>query len=129
MNGLRGARVIILDDEAGEAIPVIKSLAKMGVPVAFFDGNDSELPTANKKLRGIRLAILDMNLGVTGSNESIASTLVQTFGRIIDKYNGPYGILIWTNHPDLKDLVARYIFEHSSLPNPVFIVTMKKAEN
>lgn len=128
MNGLGGARVILLDDEASEAIPVIKALAKIGVPVAFFDGNDSELPTKNKKLRGVRLAILDMNLGVTGSNESIASTLVQTFGRIIDENNGPYGILIWTNHPDLKGTVARYIYEHATLPKPVFIITMKKAD-
>jgi len=100
----------------------------MGVPVAFFDGRNSELPTKKRKLSGVRLAILDMNLGVTGSNETIASTLVQTFGRIIHTDNGPYGILIWTNHPELKDLVARYIFEHDTLPKPVFIVTLRKAD-
>jgi hypothetical protein len=127
MNGLSGARVVLLDDESSEAIPVIKAFSKMGVPVAFFDGKSTELPTKKKKLRGVRLAILDMNLGVTGSDETIASTLVQTFGRIVDDDNGPYGILIWTNHPDLRDLVARYIFEHATLPKPVFIVTMKKA--
>jgi hypothetical protein len=127
MKGLSGARVVLLDDEPGEAVPVIKAFSRMGVPVAFFDGRNSELPTKRKKLSGVRLAILDMNLGVTGSNETIASTLVQTFGRIIHKDNGPYGILIWTNHPELKDLVARYIFEHDTLPKPVFIVTLKKA--
>lgn len=128
MNGLSGARVVLLDDEAAEAIPVIKAFAKRGIPVAFFDGTESELPAKRNRLSGVRLAILDMNLGVTGSNESIASTLVQTFSRIIDSSNGPYGILIWTNHPELKGTVARYIFEHSTLPNPVFIVTMKKAD-
>jgi hypothetical protein len=127
MNGLSGARVVLLDDESSEAIPVIKAFSKMGVPVVFFDGKSTELPTKKKKLRGVRLAILDMNLGVTGSDETIASTLVQTFGRIINDDNGPYGILIWTNHPELRDLVARYIFEHATLPKPVFIVTMKKA--
>jgi hypothetical protein len=127
MNGLSGARVILLDDDSHEAIPVIKAFSKMGVPVVYFDGKHAELPTKRKKLRGVRLAILDMNLGVTGSNETIASTLVQTFGRIIDDDNGPYGVLIWTNHPDLKDVVARYIYEHATLPKPVFIVTLKKA--
>jgi len=127
MNGLSGARVVLLDDESSEAVPVIKAFAKMGVPVVFFDGKAAELPTKKKRLRGVRLAILDMNLGVTGSNETIASTLVQTFGRIIDDNNGPYGVLIWTNHPDLKDLVSRYIYEHPNLPKPVFIVTLRKA--
>jgi len=32
MNGLRGARVVLLDDEPNEAIPVIKAFSKMGVP-------------------------------------------------------------------------------------------------
>ncbi len=68
-----------------------------------------------------------MNLGESGSNENIASTLVQTFSSIMARDNGPYGILIWTNHPELKDLVARYIYEHPSLPNPVFIANLKKA--
>jgi len=47
--------------------------------------------------------------------------------RIIDRDNGPYGILIWTNHPDLKQKVAQYIYEHSDLPNSVFIEMLKKA--
>jgi hypothetical protein len=129
MNGLSGARVVLLDDEPNEAIPVIKAFSKMGVPAVFFDGkNSSELPTKTRKLRGVRLAILDMNLGVTGSNETIASTLVQTFSRIIDDDNGPYGVLIWTNHPDLKEIVARYIYEHETLPKPVFVVTLRKAD-
>jgi len=127
MNGLSGARVILLDDEPSEAIPVIKAFSKMGVPVVFFDGKPAELPTKRNKLRGVRLAILDMNLGLSGSKETIASTLVQTFGSIIDDDNGPYGILIWTNHPDLKEVVARYIYEHPTLPKPIFIVTLKKA--
>jgi hypothetical protein len=127
MTGLSGARVVLLDDESSEAIPIIKAFSKMGVPVVFFDGKSAELPTKKKKLRGVRLAILDMNLGVTGSKETIASTLVQAFSRIIDDDNGPYGVLIWTNHPDLRDTVARYIFEHATLPKPVFMVMLKKA--
>lgn len=127
MKGLSGARVVLLDDELNEAIPVIKAFSKMGMPVVYFDGKNSELPAKSKRLRGVRLAILDMNLGVTGSDETIASTLVQTFSRIIHDDNGPYGILIWTNHPDLKDLVARYIYEHGTLPKPVFVVSLKKA--
>jgi hypothetical protein len=127
MKGLGGGRVVVVDDEVDEAMPIIKAFSRVGVPITYFDGTESELPRPTKKLRGIRLAILDMNLGVGGSQENIASTLVQTVSRIISADNGPYGILIWTNHPDLKDLVTKYIFERSELPNPVFVVMLKKA--
>ena len=81
MNGLGGARVLLLDDQSAEALPVIKAFSRAGVPAVFFDGKESELPTKSRKLRGVRLAILDMNLGVTGNDNTIASTLVQTFTR------------------------------------------------
>lgn len=128
MNGLRGARVLLLDDEPKEALPIIKALSRAGIPVAYFDGKSEGLPLVTRKLRGVRLAVLDMNLGQTGSPENIASTLVQTLSRIMAQDNGPYGILIWTNHPELKELVARYIFEHQGLPNPVFIANLRKTE-
>lgn len=128
MNGLSGARVLLLDDEPKEALPVLKAFAKVGVPVAYFDGKLNGLPTNANRLRGVRLTILDMNLGVSGPDTTIASTLVQTFSRILSKDNGPYGVLVWTNHPELKDIVAKYIYEHPDLPNPVFVVQMKKAD-
>jgi hypothetical protein len=127
MNGLRGARVVLLDDEPTEALPVIKAFSRVGVPAVFFDGSESDLPKTAKRLRGVRLAILDMNLGVSGNDKTIASTLVQTFSKILSPENGPYGIVIWTNHPELKDEVAKYIFEHATLPKPVFVVMLKKA--
>lgn len=127
MNGLNGARVLLLDDEPNEALPVIMAFSKAGVSSVFFDGTEGDLPKPAKRLRGVRLAILDMNLGVTGSDKTIASTLVQTFSRIISPDNGPYGVLIWTNHPELKSDVAKYIYEHHDLPKPVFILMLKKA--
>jgi hypothetical protein len=129
MNGLVGARVVLLDDEPKEALPVIKAFSKVGVAAVFFDGSVSDLPKPKKRLRGVRLAILDVNLGVAGgaSNKTIASTLVQTFSNIISPDNGPYGVLIWTNHPDLRQEVVNYIHEHATLPKPVFVVMLKKA--
>lgn len=129
MNGLVGARVVLVDDQPSEALPVIKAFSKVGVAAMFFDGSISDLPKPKKRLRGVRLAILDVNLGVAGgaSNKTIASTLVQTFSNIISPDNGPYGVLIWTNHPDLRQEVVNYIHEHATLPKPVFVVMLKKA--
>lgn len=129
MNGLVGARVVVVDDEPKEALPIIKAFSKVGVAAVFFDGTARDLPKAKRRLRGVRLAILDVDLGVAGggSNKTIASTLVQTFGNIISPDNGPYGILIWTNHPDLRQEVVNYMHEHATLPKPVFVVMLKKA--
>lgn len=128
MNGLGGARVLLLDDDKDEALPIIKAFSKVGVPVVYFEGKKSGYPKLDDKLRGVRLVILDMNLGVTGSDQNIASTLVQSLSQILSPENGPYGILIWTNHPELKERVAKYIYEHRELPKPVFIFMLQKAD-
>jgi len=125
MNGLGGARVLLIDDEPKEALPVITALSRIGVPVAYFDGK--ELPKERHKLRGVRLAILDMDLGVGGSNENKASTLVNTLSAILSSDNGPYGVLFWTKHSELRDLVTQFIYGRSDLPTPVFAIMLQKA--
>lgn len=128
MNGLSGARVLLLDDEADEALPVIKAFSKAGVPVAYFDGRPGQAPRKRDKLHGIRLAILDMDLGFGGPAENMASTMLQMLARIIRSDNGPFGVLIWTNHPDQKDTFAQFIYERSDLPRPVFVLMLRKAD-
>jgi hypothetical protein len=58
----------------------------------------------------------------------MASTMLQTLARIIRTDNGPFGVLIWTKHPDQKETFARFMFERSELPKPVFVVMLKKAD-
>jgi hypothetical protein len=129
VNGLGGARVVVVDDEFNEAMPMIKAFSRAGVPTAYFNGTtQSELPSPTRRLHGVRLAILDMDLGVGGSPENKASTLVQVLGKIIAPKNGPYGVLIWTNHPDLESLALKYISERSEAPRPVFVAKMHKAD-
>jgi len=128
MIGLRGTRVFILDDDESEALPIIKALTRQGIPVAFFDGTMTGLPPTGNKLIGVRLAILDMDLGEGGNSEkTMASAVVKRIERIIHVDNGPYVALIWTNRPDVKDEFENYIFK-SSVPNPVVTVMITKAE-
>jgi len=95
MIGLRGTRVFILDDDESEAVPIIKALARQGIPVAFFDGTMTGLPPTGNKLIGVRLAILDMDLGEGGNSEkTMASAVVKRIERIIHVDNGPYVALI-----------------------------------
>lgn len=127
MNGLIGTRVLLLDDEPQEALPVIKAFSKVGVPIAYFDGNQDCFPLEGEKLCGVRLAILDIDLGFGGNSKNLASTLAGAFSRLVSQNNGPYGILIWTNHKEHVDEVSAAIFSHQSTPKPVFVVALSKA--
>ncbi|HBI02257.1 MAG TPA: hypothetical protein DHW49_00560 [Anaerolineae bacterium] len=126
MNGLTGARVVIVDDEEKEAIPVIKELSKKGIPVVYF-GNVNDLP--NNGLIGVRLAILDMDLVGGGvPDKSKISTLIGYLKKIININNGPYGVLVWTKHIELQELFESQIFAAHDVPNPVFTICVAKAD-
>lgn len=128
MKGLSGARVLLVDDKQQDAFPIIKAFSKAGIATAYFDGTRGSLPKTKDKLRGVRLAILDIELGFHGGDKTKAATLVQTLSRIIARDNGPYGVLLWTKHPEDKDEVAKYIFTSQDLPNPVFVEMLTKSD-
>lgn len=128
MNALKGARVLLLDDNPSEALPVLTAFSREGVPIAYFDGTSKGLPRPNQRLAGIRLAILDMDLGEGGGDNTIASTLVQRLSQILSPDNGPYAILAWTNRPELRDRVTQDIFQHGTIPKPMFMEMLTKAE-
>ena len=129
MIGLGGARVIVVDDDQEEAIPILKALSRQGVAAAYFDGQVSGLPAASKKLRGVRLAVLDMDIIGGGSpTKSNLSALVNFLKGILSEDNGPYGIIVWTKHADVVPDFERYLFAARKFPRPVFLVTLDKED-
>lgn len=129
MNGLTGARVVIVDDEEKEAIPVIREFSKRGVPSVYYKDVD-DLPSSDaQKLLGVRLAVLDMDLiGGAVSEKSMISTLLGYLRKVLRSDNGPYGILIWTKHVTVKELFEEEIFNVPDIPKPVFVVCISKYE-
>jgi hypothetical protein len=129
MNGLKGARVVIVDDEEEEALPVIRELSKLGIPSIYYkDARDIPSTEAQKPF-GIRLAILDMDLvGGVVSEKSIIFTLLNHLKKVLRTDNGPYGILMWTKHATVKKFLEEEIFKIQEIPNPVFVVCMSKYE-
>lgn len=136
MISLRGARVLLIDDTLEEAIPVIKACSKRGIPVAYFDGNISDLPVETEKLTGVRLAILDMDLGGVGdTDDNKISTLVAMLQGILTADNGPYTIVAWTKHVDLVDLLQDKLFtlyqaadNQDKVPLPVICIRLEKKD-
>lgn len=130
MTGITGGRVIVVDDEIDEAMPVLKALAKKGIASAFYDSDIDGLPADNSsRPKGVRLAILDMDLtgGGTSSKSKIA-TLVNCLRKILDPNNGPYVVLAWTKHSELIDLFEQAVFSQEDMPKPVHTIKLTKSE-
>lgn len=133
---LRGTRVLLIDDDLSESIPVIKAFAKKGIPVAYFDGSIEDLPNPNEKFSDIRLAILDMDLVGGGDNDvNKISTLIARLQAIISSENGPYTMIAWTKHSDLVNLLENRLFtlfrnetEQDKVPFPVVCITLEKKD-
>lgn len=129
MKSLHGARVLIIDDQDDDALPVLKALSGMGIPSTYINPSSQDLPFSSTQLSGVRLAILDMDLVGGGvDNKSKVSTLVTTLRSILSPDNGPYSAIIWTQHPELKDIFEDYVYKNENVPNPVVSYMITKAE-
>lgn len=128
MIGLHGTKVFVLDDEPSEALPIMQAFARKGIAAAYFDSNLSGLPSERNRLRGVRLAVLDMDLGEGGSSErTMASAVVKRIERIISPENGPYAALLWTNRPTVREEFETLI-NSATGPKPVVTVLIAKAD-
>ena len=127
MDGLRIARVLVLDNEIDEAKPFMEALAKRGVGATYFSGDVEKLPCPNQKLTGIRLAVLDLDL--TGEREAKAAigTLLQSVNAIIGRDNGPYLAIAWTGTDD--EFFSEFVKQQRNLEcRPIKVIKMSKAD-
>src|SRR4051794_27261230 len=107
MIGLQHTRVIIVDDDEKDGMAIAQELWRLRVPSLYFRGID-DVPE-NGRLKGVRLAVLDMDLLGGGTDEkSKLSALVGTLDSILDPQNGPYAVIAWTGHPDLVSQFEAY---------------------
>lgn len=103
MHGLRTSSVLILDDNDEEALAIQKSLASCGIGAIFVPGApDEERP--DDSVTGVRVAVLDIYLGVGTSVEAQVSHTTNIVNDLIDRENGPYVAIVWTSNPDDFDL-------------------------
>lgn len=94
-----GGKVVVIDNELEkEALPLMVSLGKKGIPYLYFSGDKNYLPV--NPLVGIRFVFLDIELfpGIMGKN--IASACANVLKTIISIDNGPYVIIFWSKHTE-----------------------------
>jgi hypothetical protein len=129
MIGLRGARVIVVDDEVPEALPIMKAMAKAGIATAYFEGKTADIPPEDQRLVGVRLAILDMDIvGARVDDKSRIAALVGFLEKVLSPKNGPYAAIIWTKHKELRELFEAAVARSEDLPRPILVAMIEKRE-
>ena len=125
MDGLRTTRVVIVDDEREDAIAILLAISRLGIGAAYYSGDPDQLP--EERLRGVRLIVLDMDLG-TGASEpaAILGPTLAVVDRLLDVGNGPVLVVAWTGYGDLVDEFRQRLQTARPDLHPLFIILVEK---
>ena len=120
-----GGKVVIVDDRFQEILPLINILNKNEIPVIYYSGKISELPT--NPLHGIRLFFLDLRFSTNIDSKTIVSNACNILKTILGEDNGPYLLIIWSStggeyKEALKDALKDKKYR------PEFILCLSKAD-
>lgn len=107
-------RIIIIDDQIDQALPLINYLSKNGLPFKYFSGNQEELPLKGEGFDDIRIIFLDLNLLDNKiPDKSHFSQLKGVLNRIINSVCHPYLLVVWTRHDDKITDLESYVFDET----------------
>lgn len=119
----KNGRVVIVDDNIMEALPLIKVLSEKNVPSVYYSGNYKELHS----LEGTRVVFLDLQLLPNLDAKTTVSNAISILKKIIGEKNGPYLLIIWSAHNN--DYKEELIMHLSTTPfRPEFILDLEKSD-
>ncbi len=100
--GLQTARALVIDNDFREAQAVLMALSKLRIGSVYLNG-DVELLNEADRLRGIRLAFVDMDLIGDGGTppEEFAVNAANYLASAVAPDNGMLAVLIWTKHQEV----------------------------
>ena len=129
MNALRTSRVVLIDDEPKEAMPMIQALGRLGIGCIHVTGvKEKDLP--KKPYSGIRLAFVDMDLDVGGGNiKAVVAKTVNVFKHVVSEDSSPCLIVAWTKHADYVDEFVQALEKEMPRLVPCLLLRMDKPAN
>jgi hypothetical protein len=89
----KNGRIVVLDDQIEQGLPLVKAFAKKGIPCCYFTGNQKELP--EKPFEDLRILALDLNLTDAISFQNARATLINCIKKIVST-ESKYIVLIWS---------------------------------
>lgn len=103
-----GGKIVVIDDEMEEAMPLIEALSRKGYSVNYFSGDDSKLPA--EPSADVRVVFLDIELVGTKATDpkSMTSKAASVLERLVAKET-KYILVAWTKHSDVIDSLTEYL--------------------
>ena len=87
--------VLVVDDKAEDALPLIELLSSKGLASTYYSGtDDNKLPPS--PIQKVRLAFFDIQLFGPSNPRSYAANILRLIDRLIPSGNGPYVLVLWT---------------------------------
>lgn len=133
MNLPMNGGVVVIDDNMGEALPLLKQLSKEGISYNYYDGSPHDYP--ENPLDSVRIVFTDMQLdgssyGGNKSSKNVLGSLISGLNALIGKDNGPYIIFVWSKNESqyLLDFKKMINEENALVCKPLDIISMEKAE-
>ena len=121
----RCGKVLVIDDQIEEAMPLLNLLGKKGVPTMYYSGNSLELPES--PFDEIRLVFCDLKYNVALDAKSVASNVLSILKSLISEQNGPYILLVWSAHgTDYLEELQKTL--ESTEIKPEFILQLDKGD-
>ncbi|WP_346961569.1 hypothetical protein [Clostridium sp.] len=126
MDFIKNHRVIIIDDNYKEALPVIGAFAKKGVATIYWNGKIDTKP--EEPLEGIRFVFLDMRLSFVTDPRSVIAYLFTLLKSVLSMKNGPYILFIWSKHDnEYLEYFKSELLHDKTVPKPYLIINMEKS--
>lgn len=127
MEGLRTARVLVIDDRFEEAETFMRALGSRGVGCIYLSGKVEEFP--DSPFSSIRLVAADLDLGTSQVEDAhVVDPVVSALERVISERNGPYLLVAWTNRDELFEEFERQVLAFADYRRPVRIIKIGKGE-
>jgi hypothetical protein len=123
------SKIIVIDNNPDHLELLAEVFHKNGIgclPILY-----DQLTPPSKPCKNVRLAFFDINLrDISISNEKeIFNDLANAINDYIDKDNGPFALIFWTQNAKLIPNLKKYIFERRpETPKPYLIKSIDKHE-
>lgn len=131
MNKVFFESALIVDDKKDEVENLIKILEKNGIASTFFEYTEEKNIKSNIVYKNRKIIFMDLFLTDKPDPETNMSNIRRFLQKHIGKDFGPYGIVLWTNHSENKDIFIEKINEDkkdNSYTMPLFVVCIDKSK-
>lgn len=119
-------KVLIIDDNINEALPLIKMLSKNKTPVMYFSGQFDEFP--DEPITGVRVVFLDLRFSTAGGEKNVVGNIIQILKKLISPNNGPFILVVWSKHETEYVSELKAELEKNNI-HPEFIMNLTKSDH